>query len=776
MFTPMVDLSSLRYDFLAQSERYVTGSSSSSRHHGTENHPMPSPPLGDLDSSERKEYDNFDLNDTIMDDGIGDDPLFTFDEDSPSRDFRPMSSTPDPLEQATAAAAAAIAGTEASSGRKRPASSGHPARRASPPSHPYHHLYDGPDSKRRSGHPTPSSSRNSAPGGRYAPPYHYSGGAPPLPSHGGTRTPIRGTPSGPYYPGYSPYNGYQVDNSPWEGSVHGRPYPPPRGMTTGPPYDSDEDSIPQLPPSSTKKRQLSPPHGQSTPDRLAMDMSRSPFRSPLHVDGSADKSNKAFRPSPIFQASPTHHLETLGSFGMETPGGTLANASLPSFELDEDVMAPFPLGGDGFGGGRLHISRSHSQDSESSPLDGMGRGRHGPGRSPLSEYMKDLSPIEAPLIHDGGGRSPIRHHPRNPLSSASGRYSSDMLGPSASVGTMGTRPKGPGAVTMSGGRADGPSSRLAAGATPKQLWPPSAESASKASKSGGSTTPGHVRLEIGGNSSLSSSLKGINSMMQHPRQTRDNAHLDGGYRRTPPSNVGPPYHQQSHPPHQGEMATPIKSFHSRPPPPGHHPYPHPGSGNKPMYPPSAIKAGYPDGRGPLKPQYMGHPIGDGKPPSGHGSVPPPGGKENRNKKTPVKRSICNCKKSRCLKLYCECFAAELFCQGCNCTDCRNTPDAGAEREKAIKDTRAKNSKAFQTRFGVKEEEEGTTPQRIHNMGCKCKKSECLKKYCEVRHCLILNCVQETDSPRYVPLTPFCIPLGIAVFSSRGYLRTQVQMR
>ena len=27
---------------------------------------------------------------------------------------------------------------------------------------------------------------------------------------------------------------------------------------------------------------------------------------------------------------------------------------------------------------------------------------------------------------------------------------------------------------------------------------------------------------------------------------------------------------------------------------------------------------------------------------------------------------CNCKKSKCLKLYCECFAAENFCQSCNC--------------------------------------------------------------------------------------------------------------
>jgi len=52
-------------------------------------------------------------------------------------------------------------------------------------------------------------------------------------------------------------------------------------------------------------------------------------------------------------------------------------------------------------------------------------------------------------------------------------------------------------------------------------------------------------------------------------------------------------------------------------------------------------------------------------------IPRSTGKENVVVQTP-KRSPCNCKKSKCLKLYCECFAAELFCDGCNCADCQNT--------------------------------------------------------------------------------------------------------
>jgi hypothetical protein len=33
---------------------------------------------------------------------------------------------------------------------------------------------------------------------------------------------------------------------------------------------------------------------------------------------------------------------------------------------------------------------------------------------------------------------------------------------------------------------------------------------------------------------------------------------------------------------------------------------------------------------------------------------------------------CSCKKSKCLKLYCECFMAQVYCDGCQCTDCLNT--------------------------------------------------------------------------------------------------------
>jgi len=54
-----------------------------------------------------------------------------------------------------------------------------------------------------------------------------------------------------------------------------------------------------------------------------------------------------------------------------------------------------------------------------------------------------------------------------------------------------------------------------------------------------------------------------------------------------------------------------------------------------------------------------------------------GNKENESLAPRKKRNPCNCKRSKCLKLYCECFAAELFCDGCNCVNCNNTENHGS---------------------------------------------------------------------------------------------------
>jgi len=87
----------------------------------------------------------------------------------------------------------------------------------------------------------------------------------------------------------------------------------------------------------------------------------------------------------------------------------------------------------------------------------------------------------------------------------------------------------------------------------------------------------------------------------------------------------------------------------------------------------------------------------------------------------TERMPCKCKRSQCLKLYCDCFAAGGFCMpGCICAGCRNTIKYTRMVQNARKIVLAKDPHAFQIKIG----NEG------HKKGCRCKRSRCLKKYCE----------------------------------------------
>ncbi|ONI16103.1 hypothetical protein PRUPE_3G078800 [Prunus persica] len=102
---------------------------------------------------------------------------------------------------------------------------------------------------------------------------------------------------------------------------------------------------------------------------------------------------------------------------------------------------------------------------------------------------------------------------------------------------------------------------------------------------------------------------------------------------------------------------------------------------------------------------------------------------------------CNCRRSKCLKLYCECFAAGVYCvDSCACVNCYNKP----EFEDTVLDIRqqieARNPLAFTPKVvdnaidsspNFTEEQDLTTPSSArHKRGCNCKKSKCLKRYCE----------------------------------------------
>ncbi|KAI3910944.1 hypothetical protein MKW92_038001 [Papaver armeniacum] len=108
--------------------------------------------------------------------------------------------------------------------------------------------------------------------------------------------------------------------------------------------------------------------------------------------------------------------------------------------------------------------------------------------------------------------------------------------------------------------------------------------------------------------------------------------------------------------------------------------------------------------------------------------------------TRKKLKQCNCKHSRCLKLYCECFASGVYCDGCNCTNCFNNVENETSRKEAVEATLERNPNAFRAMIassphGVVDIKGDISMIVKHNKGCHCKKSRCRTKYCE---CLQAN--------------------------------------
>ncbi|XP_014491017.1 protein tesmin/TSO1-like CXC 2 isoform X2 [Vigna radiata var. radiata] len=95
---------------------------------------------------------------------------------------------------------------------------------------------------------------------------------------------------------------------------------------------------------------------------------------------------------------------------------------------------------------------------------------------------------------------------------------------------------------------------------------------------------------------------------------------------------------------------------------------------------------------------------------------------------------CNCKKSKCLKLYSECFAAGVYCiEPCSCQDCHEDTVFQTRKQIESQNPLAFAPKVIRSSDSVLEigDDPNKTPASArHKRGRNCKKSICLKKYCE----------------------------------------------
>ena len=108
--------------------------------------------------------------------------------------------------------------------------------------------------------------------------------------------------------------------------------------------------------------------------------------------------------------------------------------------------------------------------------------------------------------------------------------------------------------------------------------------------------------------------------------------------------------------------------------------------------------------------------------------------QNLPKRKKIVKS-CNCRNSRCLKLYCECFKQNGFCSlKCSCSNCHNT-----QREKVERENQLNRLREAVDQVNSETEIRSTKPVAVEKTKqarespkavCRCRRSNCMKNYCE----------------------------------------------
>ena len=114
---------------------------------------------------------------------------------------------------------------------------------------------------------------------------------------------------------------------------------------------------------------------------------------------------------------------------------------------------------------------------------------------------------------------------------------------------------------------------------------------------------------------------------------------------------------------------------------------------------------------------------------------------------------CNCERSQCLKMYCQCFAVGRYCNSCNCKSCNNLP-GNKNLEMKVRELNKADNKYWHEAI-EKEAIECNNSVTENNVqkSCHCTRSKCLKGYCDcfnagrfcTEFCKCVGCCNKVES-------------------------------